>query len=424
MIELAAAEGRTDPHVADEVSAWALRGATGVIAVGGDPGGGGTVYLEDGCVTFAESPAAPDIATRLIGSRRLSGEQWRRLSGEAHPGRPAGALLVERGYITADDLHAVARSAVLDALLALTRPLAPGPISTATIGFTPRRRHPGGFMVRLDAETVQEEVEHANGRLARLGVPPGARPRLCDLNRRCALVNSGQWIVACTIDGVATVRELAWRHGFALHETIERVGELAGSGLCTLPAPVDSLPADPEGQPTSMAGAAGFMPAPADAQVRSGAALPGAGSRLSRPASPRSELEAMSEAAPGGALPLARRNPRATAWTGPEPGAEAPGLRRDLPRTSGQRPAPASLDVMRRVLDGLRRLPLPVLTLAARTTRACQGSPSCRQAARSNPPELRRAAAVLPSDLLAFGRCRAEWPVPDDCEPEQNGRDR
>ena len=62
-----------------------------------------------------------------------------------------------------------------------------------------------------------------------------AVPRLCDLNRPSAVLSGADWALACEIDGLATVREVAGRSGIALDDAIERVTRLIRAGLCTIP---------------------------------------------------------------------------------------------------------------------------------------------------------------------------------------------
>jgi hypothetical protein len=59
-------------------------------------------------------------------------------------------------------------------------------------------------------------------------------PRLCDLNRPSAVISAAEWAVACEIDGLATVREVAGRSGTAVDDAIERVTRLVQAGLCTI----------------------------------------------------------------------------------------------------------------------------------------------------------------------------------------------
>ena len=63
-------------QVAGELAESAQRGASGVSQIGGDPGG--TIYLSEGYLDFAESAAVPDLGSGVVDSRRPGAEQWSR----------------------------------------------------------------------------------------------------------------------------------------------------------------------------------------------------------------------------------------------------------------------------------------------------------------------------------------------------------
>jgi hypothetical protein len=248
----------SDWPVADRLDVLAREGASGGLEIDGSPGG--TIYLEGGYITFAASPAVPDLAARLIGSRRVSGEQWSQLMGESHPYSGVGALLVERDFITKGELQFVLRSVVLDTIMALMAPSGRRAI-LAGIRFTPLAWHWAGSFLRLEAASVRAEVERRTGRLARHELPVEARPRLSDLRSAGAVVTREQWVLTGMIDGVATIRDLAWENGFALHDTIEWVAELADAGLCTWRVLDDPGRAVPGGIPAWNRPAADLTPA-------------------------------------------------------------------------------------------------------------------------------------------------------------------
>ncbi len=56
--------------------------------------------------------------------------------------------------------------------------------------------------------------------------------RLCDLGAPTAMLSREQWAIACAIDGARTVQDLAWQCGLALYEAIECVGLLVQAGVC------------------------------------------------------------------------------------------------------------------------------------------------------------------------------------------------
>ena len=115
-----------DPRVARELEALALDGASGVMEVHGSPGG--TIYIDDGRVTFAESPATPGLAARLTGSWLVPDADWSQLPDPADPNTELGGVLTGRGLIAEDQLRSVLHSAALDAIMALTAPAAGGSV--------------------------------------------------------------------------------------------------------------------------------------------------------------------------------------------------------------------------------------------------------------------------------------------------------
>jgi hypothetical protein len=57
--------------------------------------------------------------------------------------------------------------------------------------------------------------------------------QLCDLPGERAVLTREQWGLAARIDGVVSAGELSRICGLALHDTVERAGELVEAGLCT-----------------------------------------------------------------------------------------------------------------------------------------------------------------------------------------------
>jgi hypothetical protein len=144
-----------------------------------------------------------------------------------------------------------------------------------------------------------------------------------------------QWAIDSRIGRTSTVRDLAWRSGLALCDTIECVARLVRAGVCTLgPA------------------AAAVSSAPASAPCTARASAGGGAERGSEPVTPP---------APGAPEPLPRRRPGTHLASELRAAREA--LQAEL-GTSVPRPAPpvpASYtppppDVLHRLLDGLRNL--------------------------------------------------------------------
>lgn len=203
--------------------------ASGALEISGNPGG--SVFMSGGYLTFAESPAVPDLSSRLIGAGRLSAEQWRQIIESDHGYAGVCSILVSRQIMGINELRALLRSIALDALVMLA--VTDGTLA-ADIKFWPRRSHWVGSLLRLEAASVWADVEQKVERLTLHGIPAAARPRCCDLNRPWAVIRNEQWMLAGQVDGLATVKDLAWRNGFALCDAMDQAGELVQAGLCTL----------------------------------------------------------------------------------------------------------------------------------------------------------------------------------------------
>jgi hypothetical protein len=166
----------------------------------------------------------------------------------------------------------------------------------------------------LDVASVLTEATGRAERMARYGLSRTTPVRLHDLGRPAAVLSRSQWALACAIDGAASAQDLAWRCGLALYEAIENIGQLIAAGLClSEEADVAAAPASPLAE--------WFEPVP-----------PQAG--LPRRAHPAPMLPAPVLSTP----PVMAAEARA-----------AGGIPVGLEFT------PAPQDLLRRVLDGLRR---------------------------------------------------------------------
>ena len=124
---------------------------TGALVVGGHPGG--TVYLIEGHVTHAESPAAPGrrrAADRLRPARRpyLAGRAGRR----APPGAQVGQLLVDQGHLTQGELELCVLGAIYDAAYFALSP------ASAPVEFLDGATHWLGPVIRVDPAAVNREA--------------------------------------------------------------------------------------------------------------------------------------------------------------------------------------------------------------------------------------------------------------------------
>lgn len=239
------------PQVMTALEDLVTRGASGVLEVTGSPSG--CVYLDGGRIAFARASWVPGLAARLRAiSPALAGLEEMSSGGDADDADDAAlaGLAVRRGYLTAAGLHELIRSIVVDAFLVLTIPLAmDSPV--AAIRFTSTRTYWTEMFPRLGVDRVREEACGRAERLAEHGLAPTTAVALCDLRAPSAVLTREQWAVACRIGARASALDLAARRGAGLIDTLECLGSLTRAGLC---APVR---ASGRGQPASRAPARG-----------------------------------------------------------------------------------------------------------------------------------------------------------------------
>jgi hypothetical protein len=218
------------------------REASGVLEVTGSPSG--CVYLDGGRIAFARASWVPGLAARLRAiSPQLAG-LGEMSSGSDEDDAGVAEFAVQRGYLTTAGLHDLIRSIVVDAFLVLTIPLATdSPV--AAIRFTSTRTNWTEMFPRLGIDLVRDEAFRRAERLAEHGLAPTTAVALCDLRAPSAVLTREQWAVACRIGAHASALDLAERRGAALIDTLECLGSLTRAGLC---APVR---VSGRGQPSS-----------------------------------------------------------------------------------------------------------------------------------------------------------------------------
>lgn len=332
-------DDRAGSRVAAVLEGLALQHATGELEVDGRPGG--AIYLDRGEVVFARSAWSPDLATRLQGSLGASPGLRDLLAASDQPPGDLGNQLVAAGYLSAEDLKTLLRSVVLDALIVLTVPLADD-ASVANIRLIPSVSHWAEAFCRLSVASVRAEAIRQGGRMAGFDLSKSGSLELCDLKSGPAVLSREQWAIANLIDGTASARDLAWDNGLALYETIECVSGLVRAGLCTAAV-----------APTAAA-EQNAGPAPAQPRVVSGLAP---GRVTARGVTTRARLpkaDAGAGQSSGARQHMPRRRPAVIAESAARAAAEEP---QDTDRSGGDADCtPVSVDSLRRVLDGLRRL--------------------------------------------------------------------
>jgi hypothetical protein len=373
------------PDIAGELAAWARQGASGALEIPGKPGG--AIHLSQGYLCYAECSLAPGLGSRLIHSGKVPALRWNDIEGQAGPDGDIGGLLIAQALVTAGQLQSMLRSVTLDALVALTSALRDVPFVPST-RFRPGKPHWAGGFLRLDPTAAWADVGGKATRLGQYSVQAGARPQLCRPGRPWTVLQTGLWTVACRIDGTSTVGDLAQRHGLALCDVQEWVGQLGQAGLCLIAAPG---PAAGAGSSPTAATARRELTArprprhrapvgPGGPRSREPGRPPGTGARPRPAAQEAAPLSAAQDTGPvpaaqdTGPVPAAQdTSPVPAAQDGPwqlprrKPGATLAGRPLPPPRVvpwagagqpdeGGQQIVAPHPDLLHRVLHGLRRL--------------------------------------------------------------------
>jgi len=206
---------------------------TGALVVGGHPGG--TVYLVEGRVVHAESPAAPGVGELLTSSGRLAARTWQNALDLGTSTARVGRLLIEQGHLTQGELELCVLGAIYDAAyFALASSSAPAPAE-----FLDRAAHWLGPIVHIDPAAVLRESRRRatlldeifpDRRVDTAAVIPVPRPP-----RERVWLTASQWELLVAADGQRTPADLAQLLGRAGFATVQELRRLAAQGLLELP---------------------------------------------------------------------------------------------------------------------------------------------------------------------------------------------
>jgi Domain of unknown function (DUF4388) len=209
---------------------------TGALVVGGHPGG--TVYLIEGYVTHAESPAAPGVGELLTASGRLAPRTWQAALDAGAPDARVGELLVAQGHLTQGELELCVLGVIYDAAYFALSPV------NAPVEFSEGVMHWLGPVIRVDAAAVNREARRRARLLEEIypqagvdsaPVIPVARPPVERLT-----LTASQWELLVHADGQRTPADLAQLLGRAGYATIQELRRLAALGLLELPKAPDA----------------------------------------------------------------------------------------------------------------------------------------------------------------------------------------
>ncbi|MFF7815840.1 transcriptional regulator [Streptomyces roseolus] len=196
----------------------------------------GTLYLVDGRVVHAESPAAPGMDVLLTAAGRLPREGWDEAVDRAGAHRAVGRFLVDSGRLGDGELEICHLGAVFDAAFFALSPTG-GPTR-----FRYGVGHWFGTVRPVSAEAVERETLRRRELLDAVWpyasvdtapvVPRPAGPHQGVGARRRALLAAA--------DGVRTPADLARHLGRPAFHTLLDVRRLAAAGL--VETPLDTVP--------------------------------------------------------------------------------------------------------------------------------------------------------------------------------------
>jgi hypothetical protein len=204
---------------------------TGALVVNGQPGG--AVYVFEGRVIYAESPAAPGVGEMLTSSGRLAGRTWQSALDLGTSTARVGRILVDQGHLTQGELELCVLGSTYDAAyFVLTQP-------AVTVEFLPGATHWLGPVVHIDANAVTREVTRRvqllddifpNPRIDVAPVIPITRAP-----RERITLTARQWELLVHADGQRTPADLALLLGRAGYATIQELRRLAALGMIETP---------------------------------------------------------------------------------------------------------------------------------------------------------------------------------------------
>jgi uncharacterized protein DUF4388 len=221
---------------------------TGALVVGGQPGG--TVYLTEGLVSYAESPSAPGVGELLTASGRLAARTWQAALDAGTSHAQVGRILLDQGHLTQGELELAVLGATYDAAYFALAP------ASAPVDFLDGATHWMGQVVRVEAAAITREARRRTRLLDEIcpdpridtePVIPVPRPPV-----ERVTVTAAQWELLMQADGQRTPADLAQLLGRAGYATIQELRRLAALGLIERPE-VRAPPADPVRLPSARA---------------------------------------------------------------------------------------------------------------------------------------------------------------------------
>ncbi|MFF3319166.1 transcriptional regulator [Streptomyces sp. NPDC003035] len=204
----------------------------------------GTLYLVDGRVVHAESPAAPGLDVLLTAGGRLPREGWDEAVDRAGARREVGRFLVDSGRLGDGELEICHLGAVFDAAFFALAP-ASGPTR-----FRYGVAHWLGPVRPVSTEAVERETVRRRELLDSVW-PYGAVDTAPVVPRAAApgqTVSLRQRALLAAADGTRTPADIARLLGRPAFHTLLDIRRLAAAGL--VETPLEPVPAAPPAVPT------------------------------------------------------------------------------------------------------------------------------------------------------------------------------
>ncbi|WP_431045850.1 transcriptional regulator [Streptomyces sp. P1-3] len=214
----------------------------------------GTLYLADGAVVHAESPAAPGLDALLTRGGRLPTEGWREAVDRAGARRRVARYLVEKGHMSSGELEICHLGALFDAAFFVLAP------DSGPARFRSGAAHWLGPVRPVPVPAVEREARRRRELLDRLWPRPevDTAPVVAVPAAGGPATTCRQRAVLAAADGVRTATGIAWLLGRPAFHTLLDVRRLAAAGRVrtppaaapppapTLPAWVAGISADPD----------------------------------------------------------------------------------------------------------------------------------------------------------------------------------
>ncbi|MEU2263073.1 transcriptional regulator [Streptomyces sp. NPDC019645] len=200
----------------------------------------GTLYLVEGRVVHAESPAAPGIDVLLAATGRLRADGWTEALREAGAHGAVGRYLVDSGQVSGGELEICHLGALFDAAFFALAP------SSGPTRFRYGVAHWIGPVRPVAAEAVERETLRRRALLDRLWAHPETDTApVVPSPRRTVRAAPRQRAVLDLADGVRTPADIARALGRPAFHTLVDVRRLAAAGLVETPRTGVTTPAPP-----------------------------------------------------------------------------------------------------------------------------------------------------------------------------------